>query len=90
VGGNPLFYLQVVFLVLLFFIAFKKNQKYKNILAETIRGTKFSSPILGKIVTRFRQNVTRFCPTSEAPQNFSKLKLGVFQHCQKRDTLGPT
>jgi len=43
------------------FIALKKIKNTKNIFAETIRGTKISSPILGKIVTRFGQNVTRFC-----------------------------
>jgi len=61
VGGNPPFYLQVVFLVLLLFIS-KKNQKYKNIFAETIRGTKISSPIQGKNVTRFGQKGDTILP----------------------------
>jgi len=68
VGGNPPFYLQVVFLVLFLFIALKKNQKYKNILAETIRGTKFFKSNTGQKRVTFGQNVTRFCPTSKAPQ----------------------
>jgi len=54
--------------IVFFLLLLSKNQKYKNIFAETIRGTKFSSPILGKYVTRFGQKVTRFFPTSEASQ----------------------
>jgi len=41
VGGNPPFFFAGIFLVLLLFLLLlSKNQKYKNIFAETIRGTK--------------------------------------------------
>jgi len=59
--------------IVFFFLLLSKNQKYKNIFAETIRGTKNFKYNTGKNVTRFGQNVTRFCPTYEASQNFSKL-----------------
>jgi len=59
VGGNPPFFFFARYIFS--FIALKKIKNTKNIFAETIRGTKISSPILGKIVTRFGQNVTRFC-----------------------------
>jgi len=62
----------------------KKNQKHKNILAKTIGGTKkISSPILGKIVTRIGQNVTRFCLTSNAPQKNFYVKIGCLSTLPK-------
>jgi len=39
-GRQPTILFQVVFLVFIAFYCFQKNQKHKNILTETIRGTK--------------------------------------------------
>jgi len=50
------------------FIAFKKIKNTKIFWLKQPEEQKISSPILGKNVTRFGKDVTRFCPTSEASQ----------------------
>jgi len=77
VGGNPLFYfLAGIFLVLLLFLLLlSKNQKYKNIFAETIRGRKLSRSNTGQKRDTFWAKRATFLPTSEAFQKISKLKL---------------